>query len=274
MKRKINDFQPSTCRWVKHSCFTLIELLVVIAIIAILAGMLLPALNNSREKSRAASCQGNMKQIGTALSLYNAAYDDYYPCAEVAWGDLNNKPTWSDVVLPFLGAEISFTSKHYARGGVFICPTQKNVYPSWRVYISYGINRDFVGRENYTNRVWTSKKTGGVKASSVKQPSKHLIVTETWYSSKRTQMQDIGGIKVPARTLGYHVADHDTITFRHSKKTNTLYIDGHVAAEDQSWIWMSHPGYIPWNVGNDQTKFLVYPGRDSWDVAKGYDPYL
>ena len=86
-------------------------------------------------------------------------------------------------------------------------------------------------------------------------------------------MQDIGGKKVPARTLGYFVADHDTITFRHSRKTNTLYVDGHVAAEDQSWIWMSHPAYMPWNVGNDQTKFLVYPGRNSWDVAKGYDPY-
>ena len=121
----------------KNKPFTLIELLVVIAIIAILAGMLLPALNNAREKGRSSSCQGNMKQIGTALSMYNAAYDDYYPCSEVAWGDLNNKPTWSDVVLPFLGANTSFTSKHYSRGGAFICPTQKNVYPSWRNYISY-----------------------------------------------------------------------------------------------------------------------------------------
>ena len=260
----------------KNKPFTLIELLVVIAIIAILAGMLLPALNQAREKSRASNCQGNMKQIGTALSMYNAAYDDYYPCSEVAWGDLNNKPTWSDVVLPFMGATTSFTSSHYNRGGAFICPTQKNVYPSWRIYISYGINRDFVGRENYTNRTWASQKTGGVKASSVSAPTSQLIVTETWYSSNRTQMQDIGGKSVPARTLGYFIADHGTVTFRHSRKTNTLYADGHVAAEDQSWIYMGHPLKYPWNVGNASkgNAFSVYPGRQSFDIEKGYDPYL
>ncbi len=57
--------------------FTLIELLIVIAIIAILAGLLLPALNSARERARAVSCTNNLKTWGHASALYQGAFDDF-----------------------------------------------------------------------------------------------------------------------------------------------------------------------------------------------------
>ena len=66
--------------------FTLIELLVVIAIIAILAAILLPALNSARERGRTASCLSNLKQLGTSLDMYGSDNNGMLPAQMVVNG--------------------------------------------------------------------------------------------------------------------------------------------------------------------------------------------
>ena len=108
-------------RWffVPRNAFTLVELLVVIAIIALLMGVLLPALNKARQQAQATVCRSNLRQIGIALNFYAEAWNFFIPRGTGSSGD-----TWFQQLMPYLGGRQK--TQDYRTVKMYRCPSYPN----------------------------------------------------------------------------------------------------------------------------------------------------
>ncbi len=208
----------------RRNSFTLIELLAVIAIVAILAGMLLPALNQARERARSIHCTANLKQLGSAQLLYaGESGDRFIPLHYAESG--GNEMRWYSTIMTYVGrtgnaSEREDMSKKVAT--VLTCGASLARMPDAAVKRTFGMN-NYIGnyaKPNNPNILW--------KLSRASRPSDTMIFGEAQ--------------TIPAyKSFQYLLCDKDNMPansplFPHGGRTNLAFVDGHAAGRTETEV--------------------------------------